>query len=164
MASWAADARYTRLVERHGDSLLHLAMLLVGNRHDAEDIVQDVLIAVSSKWTPAQPLAYLKKSVSNRAMNLLSRRREFATSEMPDAAFEPAGFLTYEEDEAFFALVRVLPERQRATLVLRYYADLDDAAIAQILGVTPATVRSQAHHALAKLREQQSTLAGGEQL
>ena len=43
MAAWGADARYTRLVSEHADRLLHLAVLMTGNRHDAEDIVQDVL-------------------------------------------------------------------------------------------------------------------------
>jgi RNA polymerase sigma factor (sigma-70 family) len=155
MAAWGADARYTRLVEEHGTGLLHLAMLLTGNRFDAEDVVQDVLITVASTWRVTQPrsaLAYLRKSVSNRAIDVMRRRREVATSDLPDALVEERGFLRYEDDERFFDLVRSLPDGQRATLVLRYYADMDDRAIASVLGCTAATVRSQAHHGLNKLR------------
>jgi RNA polymerase sigma-70 factor (sigma-E family) len=152
MAAWGGDARYTRLVEQHSSSLFHLALLLTGNRHDAEDVLQDALISVAAKWSSVLSLAYVRKAVSNRALDLVRRRRETPTDEVPEVSFTDSGFFEHEEDESFFQRVRRLPEKQRATLILRYYADLDDRAIASILGCSTETVRSQAHRGLAKLR------------
>jgi RNA polymerase sigma factor (sigma-70 family) len=161
--AWGADARYTRLVEQHGSTLLHLALLLTGNRSDAEDAVQDALIAVAARWAiapPASGLAYLRKAVANRAIEIMRARREHPIAEVPDRAIDDLGFLAIEQDRRFFAIVDALPEGQRATVVLRYHADLDDRQIARILGITPETVRSQAHRALAKLREHANLLEG----
>jgi RNA polymerase sigma factor (sigma-70 family) len=152
VAVWGGDARYLALVERHGNSLLHLAILLMGNRHDAEDVVQDVLIAVASQLPRAHTLAYLRKAVSNRGMDLLRRRREIPSDSIPDVSYDDANFFHHERQERFLELVNTLPTGQRMTLILRYYADLDDRDIASILGVTVETVRSQAHRGLAKLR------------
>jgi len=163
MTAWGADARYTRLVEEHGRGLLHLAILLTGNRHDAEDVVQDVLISVASAWPVMRPLAYLKRSVANRSVDIMRKRREVVTDTVPDTPYDDAGLLRHEEDKRFFELLQDLPDRQRETLVLRYHADLSNAAIAKILGCSVETVRSQAHHALAKLRASESVLARIEQ-
>ena len=152
MAVWGADARYTRLVEDHGTGLLHLAILLTGNRHDAEDVVQDVLISVAGAWPVARPLPYLKRAVANRAVDILRKRRDVLTDAVPETPYEDAGFLRHEDNRTFFEMLAGLPDRQRETLVLRYHADLDDATIAKVLGVSVQTVRSQAHHALTKLR------------
>ena len=152
MATWGADGRYTRLVEEHGTALLRLAIMLTGNRHDAEDVVQDVLISVASAWPVARPLPYLKRSVANRAVDVLRKRRDVLTDAVPETPYEEAGFLRHDDLRQFFELVQRLPDRQRETLVLRYAADLDDGAIARIQGVSIHTVRSQAQHALEKLR------------
>jgi len=160
MATWGADARYTRLVEEHGEKLLHLAILLTGNRHDAEDVLQDVLISAAAAWPIAKPLPYLKRAISNRAIDLIRRRHDVLTDAPPERPYDDAGFLRLERHRQFLALLRDLPERQRETLVLRYYAELDDAAIAKILGITVQTVRSNAHHALAKLRQHEGVRAG----
>jgi RNA polymerase sigma-70 factor (sigma-E family) len=154
VAGWRGDARYEALVRAHGTSLLHLGILLTGNRHDAEDVVQDALLAVSSHWPRVNTLAYVRRAVSNKALDLIRRRREFAVAEIPDAAVDDVGLFHHEQDERFFQLVESLPERQRLTLVLRYHAGLDDAEIAAMLDITQETVRSQAHRGLAKLREQ----------
>jgi RNA polymerase sigma factor (sigma-70 family) len=155
MAVWGADGRYLRLVEQHGSSLLHLAILLTANRHDAEDIVQDVLISVAAAWPVAKPLPYLKRAVANRATDILRKRHDVLTDSPPERAFDDPGLLQYEEDRHFFDLLHHLPERQRAVLVLRFHADLDDRSIGAILGISAATVRSQVHHALARLREEE---------
>ena len=153
MAAWRADARYTRLVGEHADRLLHLAVLMTGNRHDAEDIVQDVLISVASTWPVAYPLAYLKKAVANRCIDLIRKRREVPTDDVPDIAYDDQRFFEHEELNEFFVLLQDLPPRQRETLVLRYQFDLTDSTIAKMLGISIATVRSQAQHALRKLRQ-----------
>ena len=161
MSAWGADAQYTRLVEQHGTALLRLAVLLTGNRFDGEDALQEALISVAGSWKrtrPQQAVAYLKKSVANACFDLMKKRRDISVSDVPDSPVHDRRFLKYEDDQQFFALVNTLPEGQRSTLILRYFADLDDRAIAEILGVTPETVRSQAHRGLEKLRA--SVLAG----
>ena len=153
MAAWGADARYTRLVSEHADRLLHLAVLMTGNRHDAEDIVQDVLISVASTWPVAYPLVYLKKAVATRCIDLIRKRREVPTDDVPDTPYDDQRFFEHEELNEFFVLLQDLPPRQRETLVLRYQFDLTDSTIAKMLGISVATVRSQAKHALRKLRQ-----------
>jgi RNA polymerase sigma factor (sigma-70 family) len=161
MATWGADANYTRLITQHGGALLHLAILLTGNRHDAEDIVQDAVISVASSWSKTRPrsvFAYLKRAVTNRAIDYLRARKEIPSDSILETAVEEFGFLRHEEDRQFFAIVNILPMRQRATLILRYYADMDDRSIAEALGCSVQTVRSQAHHAIAKLREHEDAI------
>lgn len=155
MPRWGGDARYAALVERHGTSLLHLATLLVGNHYDAEDVVQDALIAVAAKWPGPISLSYIRRTVSNRAIDLVRVRRRFANVEVPETPRADPGLFHLEEDQAFFALVQSLPEGQRQAIVLRYYAEFRDGEIAQELGVSVQTVRSQIHRGLAKLRVNQ---------
>lgn len=161
MATWGADANYTRLTTQHGGALLHLAILLTGNRHDAEDIVQDAVISVASSWSKTRPrsvFAYLKRAVTNRAIDYLRSRKEIPSDSILETAVEEFGFLRHEEDRQFFAIVNILPMRQRATLILRYYADMDDRSIAEALGCSVQTVRSQAHHAIATLRDHEDAI------
>jgi len=161
MATWGADANYTRLITQHGGALLHLAILLTGNRHDAEDIVQDAVISVASSWSRTRPravFAYLKRAVTNRAIDYLRARKEIPSDSILETAVEEFGFLRHEEDRQFFAIVNILPLRQRATMILRYYADMDDRTIADVLGCSVETVRSQAHRAIAKLRDHEDAI------
>ena len=158
MAAWGADARYTRLVHKQGDQLVRLALLMTGSLQDAEDVVQEVFIAVASSWPVLQPVAYLKRSVANKCIDLIRRRREIPTESVPDSEVEELGYFEHDDLGRFFVLLQDLPPRQRETLVLRYQFDLSDATVAKMLGVSVATVRSQAQHALRKLR-QASTLA-----
>ena len=156
MPTWGADAQLTRVVEQHGTALLRLAVLLTGNRHDGEDAFQNAIVAVAQSWQRTRPrvaAAYLRRAVANECMHLLRNRREVATDVAFDRSFDEPRFLRYEHDQRFFALLADLPEKQRATLVLRYFADLDDRAIGDILECSVETVRSQASRALAKLRE-----------
>jgi len=161
MATWGADANNTRLITQHGGALLHLAILLTGNRHDAEDIVQDAVISVASSWSRTRPravFAYLKRAVTNRAIDYLRARKEIPSDSILETAVEEFGFLRHEEDRQFFAIVNILPLRQRATMILRYYADMDDRTIADVLGCSVETVRSQAHRAIAKLRDHEDAI------
>jgi len=160
MTTWGADARYTRLVHEKGSTLLRLALMMTGNRHDAEDVVQDLLISVASAWPVVRPMAYLKRAVANRCVDVIRKRRDIPTENLPEVTWDEPGFLKFEETRRFYELLHELPTRQRQTLVLRYQFDLGDAAIAQVLGVTIATVRSQAQHGLRKLRMSETVTAG----
>ena len=155
--SWTTDTRYTNLVQQHGMSLLRLAILLTGNRHDGEDVVQDVLIRVSAKWTPLLTIGYLRRAVANAAMDVHRRRRDILSAEPPERSALDSGMFRLEEDEQFFARVQALPPQQRTTVVLKFHADMDDRTIAKTLGVSIETVRSNTKRALDKLRADAAT-------
>lgn len=159
MTDWPGGDDYAAVVHAHGAELVKLATLLVGNVHDAEDAVQDVVIACARHWPFDPPLPYLRRAVANRCIDIQRKRRDILVDEVPEPAAADPGLIASADAAAFFWMVRRLPPRQRAAVVLRYFADLDDAAIARILGISRHTVRSQIHHALAALRLQHGALA-----
>jgi RNA polymerase sigma-70 factor (sigma-E family) len=147
-------------VAARGQALLRLAYVLTGDQHTAEDLTQAALLDALRHWRricrASHPDAYIRRVMVNRN---LARRRTRASSELvlddvgplskvfaPDPALAVA-----DRDQVFRALAGLAP-RARTVLVLRYYADLDDAAIADCLGLAPGTVRATASRALATLR------------
>jgi RNA polymerase sigma-70 factor (sigma-E family) len=150
---------FEEYVLARGPGLVRLARLLVGDNHRAEDLVQDVLARAYPRWgrivQADQPDRYLRRMLVN-ARNSWWRRRvnhEVAVATVADRAGpDDLGGRSAERD-AMWRLVLALPPRQRAVLVLRFYEDLDDASIADILGCSAVTVRSHAMRALANLRD-----------
>lgn len=137
--------------------LVKLATMLTGSRSTAEDIVQDVFLAMHSRWDSIiDPGAYARRAVVNRSASE-GRLRE-RPGYIPDDVASPvdeatiAGAGPSGAGQFRDALLR-LPIRQRTVVVLRYFADLDDGAIAEIIGCRPATVRSLAHRGLLALRK-----------
>lgn len=139
--------------------LLRYAVMLTGEREQAADLVQDVLVKVYRLWPRVsradRPERYVVRMVTNQ---FLSWRRSWAVRYLSSAAEVPerphpsdVGAEVALRDEMWSRL-RGLPRRQRAVLVLRYYQQLTDAEIADVLGCAPATVRGYAHRALAALR------------
>ncbi len=156
VVGWAADDHYVRLVEEHGPALLRLATLLTGNRQDAEDAVQEAFISVALAWPRVRSEtapAYLRTALVRRTIDTHRNRRETPVDAVPDRAVMDRGLLRYEDDRAFAERVRGLSPQQRAVIVLRFCADLPDAEIGRLLRCSVQTVRSQAHRALAKLRD-----------
>jgi RNA polymerase sigma-70 factor (sigma-E family) len=131
-------------------ALVRLATVITGSNGAAEEIVQEAFIRLHDRWDHVtSPIGFLRTVVTNLARSELRRidlhrRRGVATREIIDAP---------ELDETWAAICR-LSSRQRAVLALRYYADLPEAEIAEILGCRIGTVKSAHHRALAKLREE----------
>jgi RNA polymerase sigma-70 factor (sigma-E family) len=128
--------------------LVRLATLLVGSSEVAADLVQDCFVRLHPRWSSVgDHRAYLRRSVVNACHShhrrLLRRRR------VDLRPAEPAELGARELSDALAAL----PHRQRAALVLRFYAGLPDAEIAEALGCRPGTVASLVHRGLAALRE-----------
>ena len=147
------EADLTRLYEGSWPAMLRLAKLLVGSDAAAEDVVQDAFVAVSSRLPELDnPAGYLRTAVVNRARGW-HRRAAVRRGHRPDP---PRVVGEPELDETWHALRR-LPYRQRAVLVLRYYEDLSEAEIAEVLGCRPGTVKSATHRALARLRKELSS-------
>ena len=156
MPGWGADAAFTAFVGEHGSRLVRFATLLSGNAHDAEDAVQEALISVGRSWSRVRPetaAAYARTAVARKVIDAQRSRHDLLYPDVPETPVEDRDLLRFDDDRAFFARLRDLPQQQRAVLVLRYYADLDDRQIAKLLHCGMSTVRSQAARALAKLRE-----------
>ena len=137
--------------------MMALAYVLTGSQEDAQDVVQTVLarLAGSDLGHVTDMPAYCHRAVTNESaswgrVKVRTRRRvEALNSEwIRRHATQPD---PYGRIEVMSAL-RALPLRQRSAVVLRYYLDWDDDAIAETLGCAPATVRSILSRALKKLR------------
>ena len=137
--------QFASLFRRERDPMLRLAVLLVGSRAVAEEIVQDAFVVTSERWSNvANHGAYLRTCVVNGCRMTLRRRATEARINvyMPDVIDPPTELIELRD-----ALAR-LSERQRIAIVLRYFLDLPDAEIAQVLGAREATVRSLVHRGL----------------
>ena len=130
-------------------ALVRVAYLITGNHHVAEEVVQDAFLATVRSWSRVrEPKSYLRASVVNGARSWLRRRK----LERGNARDRPEASLS-SPDELSDVLGRLNP-RQRAAVVLRYYAGLPDAEIAAALGCRTATVRTTIHRALGALRKE----------
>jgi RNA polymerase sigma-70 factor (sigma-E family) len=164
-----ATPTFDAFVASRGAALLRHAYVLTGDRHLAEDLVQEVLAHLYRRWdrviATTSPEAYVRTSITRQ---FLSWRRRKSYSERPtDSVPEPPG--THDEaedlagDDVVWRRLATLPRRQRAILALRFYDDQSDAQIAAILGVSASSVRAQASRGIATLREQLtvSDVSGG---
>ena len=148
----------------NGSDLLRFGFLVLGDHHRAEEAVQKALVRVCGRWRRVSaaddPSAYVRRMMVNADISRWRKvgRREQPVEEIyprkgaaaPSGTADPATAVT--EVDAIWRLCAVLPRRQRAAVVLRYYEGLPDAEIAKILDCAEGTVRSQIHRALATLR------------
>lgn len=139
--------------------LLRYAVMLTGERELAADLVQDVLIKVFHRWTRVaaaeRPDRYAMQMVTNQYLSWRRRwavRTIYPTAELPDRAHTHDLAQAHALREDLWARLATLPRRQRAVVVLRYYEQLTDPEIAELLGCSAVTVRGYAHRALARLR------------
>jgi len=150
------DSGLAALYEREYAQMMRVACLLVGSRAIAEEVVHDAFVSVGERWARLQnPGGYLRTTVVNGCRMALRRRateRRHAPDRVDRGTLDPPGELV----ELRAALER-LTERGRAVIVLRYFLDLPDYEIAEIIGCREATVRSIVHRALRVLRKELST-------
>lgn len=153
-----ANPALADLFAEHGLGLVRFAFLLVGDQETAEDIVQDAFAAVHRRWARLKDreriLPYLRAAVLNGVRMTWRRhaliRRFRADPERPFWSAEAAALLGETRREVFLA-VRALPRRQREAVVLRYYLDLSEPEIAEVMGVSRGTVKSTVSRALRTL-------------
>jgi RNA polymerase sigma-70 factor (sigma-E family) len=148
-----ADAGVEQLFRVHRLSMVRLALLLVDDRETAEDVVQDAFAALHRRWGSLQSddaaIGYLRTSVVNGARSVLRRRRTVRRNPQPSedsltAAPSDAHLMLAEEHREVLAALQQLPSRQREVIVLRYWAELGEAQIAQTLGISLGSVKSSA--------------------
>lgn len=150
------DAEFSAYLQGRQGALLRIAYLLTGDAHTAEDVVQTAFAKLYLSWGRAAQGsldAYVRRIVVNEAHSIWRRpwrRREVSADVLPEHGRTPE----YDDGRAaeVWRAVSRLPKRQRAVIVLRYYEDLSEAEIAEVLEISPGTVKSQASRALATLR------------
>ncbi|MBO3748176.1 SigE family RNA polymerase sigma factor [Streptosporangiaceae bacterium NEAU-GS5] len=149
-------ADFERYVAERSSRLLRTAYLLCRDWATAEDLLQTALAKAWLAWRRVgdNPDPYVYRILVNTHATWWRRRwrRETPASALPEAIDEHDALAAIGHREAIRQALTCLPPRQRAVIVLRYFADLPDQEIAETLGCSPATVRSQASRALARLR------------
>ena len=156
-AGSASSARLAELYERHVGRAVGLARLLSGDADAAEDIAHDAFVRTAGRLTGLRDAgafeAYLRRTVVNLCR---ARRRRLAVEERylrraTERAIDPERSRTEDRDVLWSALGE-LPERQRAAVVLRYYEDLDERMVADVLRCSERAVNSLVSRAMATLR------------
>jgi RNA polymerase sigma-70 factor (sigma-E family) len=156
-------ADFTAFAEACQLRMLRSAYLICGDRHLAEDLTQTALIKVALRWRELRdgaPEAYLRTILYRDAVSWWRRRRrEVLVAEPPERRPVDDGGERAQLRVIFAGALTRLTPRQRAILVLRYYEDLSEAQIAEVMGIATGTVKSQAAAALRRLRQLAPELA-----
>jgi RNA polymerase sigma-70 factor (sigma-E family) len=157
MARALTDEEFTDFVHATWPGLYRTAYLMLGDHQLAEDLVQTALAKVFVSWRKvkdrAAAPAYARVVLANTAAAWFRKRgwrNERPTEVLPDAGVEHDP----TNRTALAAALQELAPRQRAVVVLRYYDDLSVREVAQALGISEGTVKSQTSDALARLRKQ----------
>jgi RNA polymerase sigma factor (sigma-70 family) len=148
----AQPLTFEELFSGHHERLYRALYMIVGNSHEAEELMQDAFVKVLERWDRIEnPAGYLYRSALNSTRSRFRRLQRAAKRTLsigePEDPFAAADL----RDQVVRSL-RELPERQRAALVLLGLLDLRSDDAAKLLRVTPATVRSLASHARAALK------------
>lgn len=154
------DTDFEEFVRARSSSLMRTAFFLIGDRVEAEDLLQSALLRMSLRWHKARenPDAYVRQVLVNLARDRQRRfwRRpvEMLTDEVPTDRHPQADLSgRIAEQDLVIRALRSLPRRQREVIVLRYLEDLSLEETCGLLGCSQGTVKSQASKGLAKLRE-----------
>ncbi|MEV4626293.1 SigE family RNA polymerase sigma factor [Micromonospora sp. NPDC049523] len=152
------EREFTEFVEARSHSLFRTALALTGHRQQAEDLLQTVLAKGVPHWErirTGNPEGYLRTALYRQQTSWwrsVRRGREVSAEQVPEIAEPRDDNATVDLGLALRQALARLAPKHRAVLVLRYFEDLPDSEIAQILNCTESTVRSQHARALARLR------------
>lgn len=163
----ADDEAFRRFVAERSAGLLRLAYLLTADRAGAEDLVQTALVKAYLRWRriESNPEAYVRKVLVTVAADERRRahhRHETATDTLPDFGDRSDPYENVDGNLKLRAALGSLPPKQRAAVVLRHWVGLDVAEVAELLGCSSVTVRSQTLRGLEKLREAYGVPVEGE--
>jgi RNA polymerase sigma-70 factor (sigma-E family) len=160
---------YDEFVDARLQALLRYAVMLTGDPHTAQDLVQETMIRVQLKWRKVAasnaPERYVRRMLTNAYIDLHRgswlRRVVLRAEPVEPPAVADHADAAAERDQMWIWLAR-LPRKQRAALVLRYYEGLSDNEIADVLDCAVGTVRAHISRALATLREHVAPATTGE--
>lgn len=157
--SWSRpDAEFEAFVHSSTTPLLRVAWLLTGDHHAAQDLVQETHVRMAAKWSSirrhdSDPMAYARMVLHRINIDDWRRRQRRPERLVADAPEAARACDDHDLRVALMdALARLTP-KQRSVLVLRYLEDRTEVQTAAVLGCSVNTVKSQARHALARLRE-----------
>lgn len=152
-----SEPEFRDYVQKRRRALIRTAYLLTRNEADAEDLVQSALaktyLAAGRIEDRSALDGYVRRAIVNTHISWWRRRRvvELPTDELPDEAVADHAVSSDLQETLRRALDR-LPGRMRAAIMLRYYDDMTEAEVAEILGISLGTVKSTVARAVAKLR------------
>jgi RNA polymerase sigma-70 factor (sigma-E family) len=152
------EDQFKEFVRARWSHLVRTAYLLTGDVHLAEDLTQTALAKAYRSWRRISradhPEAYVRRMLVSCNSDRFRKRRvtEALTDTPPETAGPDEPVSWVEERSALLAALAQLPAKQRAVVVLRYWEDLSEAEVAEVLGCSTGTVKSQASKGLAKLR------------
>ena len=156
-----AENAVTGLYELHAVGFIRLAVIMLGDRAAAEDVVQDAFCGLYRRWHQlddhGKALSYVRSAVLNgcrsqlRARIRAERRVAEASAGIDLAPSAEDGALLAEEHAEVLAALRKLPARQREALVLKFYLDLDEPGVAAAMGISAGTVKSTTSRAITSL-------------
>ncbi|QTE24828.1 SigE family RNA polymerase sigma factor [Propioniciclava sp. MC1595] len=153
------DAEFTAFVEESTPRLVRLGVGLTGSGDAARELVQASLVKTYVAWPrirQGEAYAYTRRIMANERVDAWrSTRKEVSTGDAPDRPSSPAS--RTEDHDQLVRLLATLPQRQRAVVVLRYYDDLSEAQVADLLGISVGAVKSAASRGLASLRATHSS-------
>jgi RNA polymerase sigma-70 factor (sigma-E family) len=159
-AAKVEGGRLGELYLRHAGDATRLAYLLTGDRALAEDLVQDAFVKLAGRLAhlrdPAAFHSYLRRTVVNLANSHFRRKRVERThlQRMQGAVRREAWPADPETREDLWKELQNLSSRQRAAIVLRFYEDLSEQRVAEILNCRPGTVKSLVSRGLETLRHE----------
>ena len=152
------DAEFSEFFASQYARLYWLGCALTGSPAQAEELAQEALVRIWWRWRlvgrPKDPASYVRRVLVNRHRSLLRRAAVEARSLAQRGPEDLALPALDERAMVLWQAVQALPVRQRVVLVLRFYEDRTEAEVAQLLGLQVGTVKSRAHRALARLRDQ----------
>lgn len=159
------DDDFRDFVAARGHALLRTAYLLTCDQHLAEDLVQTALEKCVAHWAsirvPDAAETYVRRTMYREQVSLWRRRRvpELPTDTVPEPRRSSDSSDAAEDRLVLRQALMELGRRQRAVVVLRFFEDLPERQVAELLGVSVGTVKSQAHKALTHLRASCGDLA-----
>lgn len=157
------EGAFRELVERHVDRAYALALRILRNGADAEDVVQDTLLKIWSQrgsWQSgrAKFSTWLYRVVTNRCLDMRRRPKTEGMDNAPETVdAQPDALVTLQRHEASDLLAREmerLPDQQRVALILSYYDDLSNSQIAEVMDTTVQAVESLLKRGRQHLRRQ----------
>jgi RNA polymerase sigma-70 factor (sigma-E family) len=163
MAATGTDRDFAAYVRARQGALLRSALLLTGDHHAAQDLLQEALTKLASRWarvSEGSPDAYVRRILYRDAVSRWRKTHREVLRPDPLDGDRMVGSVPARDHAADWvtaaevrSALQMLTAKQRAVLVLRYYEDLSEVQIAETLGVSTGTVKSQAHVALRRLRQ-----------
>jgi RNA polymerase sigma-70 factor (ECF subfamily) len=156
------EAAFRMLVERHIDRAYAIALRIVGNAADAEDVVQDTMLKIWShrgRWQHgrAKFSTWLYRVISNRCIDLRRKPRNENVENVPEVADGQPGAVEIIERNELNGMLELamqrLPEQQRIAVIFSYHENMSNGEIAQVMDTTVAAVESLLKRGRQQLRQ-----------